>query len=133
VTGGVEDEVRALVECGERTQRALLLRRREEPTMDKPNHLNESHPLRDSGGNQVSLEEKCRQLTEECARLRAKLEEVQRERRDYLRALITFMPKEEIRYTKEELLAFVGQKPTLEELIDELEAELPGKEGAGRA
>lgn len=102
--------------------------------MSKPINRSESPELRDADGNHIALEEKCQQLTEECARLRTKLEEVERERKDYLRAVVSFLPKEEIHYSKEELLSFVGQKPTLEELIDELEAELLAKEqGAGHA
>lgn len=102
--------------------------------MSNPTNLSESQTIRAADGNHIALVEKCQQLTEECARLRAKLEEVDRERRDYLRALVSFMPKEEIPYTKEELLSFVGQKPTLEELIDELESELLTRgQGAGHA
>ena len=96
--------------------------------MDKPNNLGGSHELRDGGGNRVPLEEKCRQLTEECARLRAQLEEVQRERKEYLRALGFLLFKDEPVPSKEEVFASLEQGPPLEELIDQLEAELIARE-----
>ncbi len=132
--GRVEERRGVWYDTGSHESYLPPLQGHEEPTMSKPINLGESQELHAADGNHVALEQKCRQLTEECTRLRARLEEVERERKDYLRALVSFLPKEEIHYSKEELLSFVGQKPTLEELIDELEADLLAEErGAGHA
>lgn len=133
----------------------LIMPRLEEPIMVKPINLSESHELRDAAGNVVGYllpvkefearlesangamaessrpsasEEKCQHLTEECARLRAQLEEVQRERRDYLRALGALLLKDEPVPSKAEIFASLGQGPPWEELINQLEAELIAKE-----
>src|SRR5262245_27824845 len=96
--------------------------------MIKPINDSESPEPRDSGSNHVALEEKCRQLTEECAWLREQLEEVQKERRDCVRALGALLFKDSPIPSKADMLASLGQQPTLHELIDELEAEMTAEE-----
>jgi hypothetical protein len=65
--------------------------------------------------------EMCLQLLAEHDELRDELAETERERREYLRLLIGFLPKEELRFTDEEALGCLGQEPTLKQLIGELE------------
>jgi hypothetical protein len=63
----------------------------------------------------------CVQLLAQRDQLREELAETERERREYLKLLLGFLPKEEIQVTDQEVLACLGQKPTLQELIAEVE------------
>src|SRR6476620_7157091 len=57
----------------------------------------------------------CKELLEERDRLRAE--------RDELRRAVLALTREEIPFTREEVFASIGQKPTIRELIEELERE----------
>lgn len=77
---------------------------------------------------QETAEEKCRKLSEECERLRTELAEVRKERDIYSKMVGTLSAQYEPIPTDEEILACLGQKPSFEELIDELETEMAAKE-----
>jgi hypothetical protein len=65
------------------------------------------------------------QLKEELERLRTELAFVKRDRDSLARLYLKSLPEEPPPpFTKEELLAFVGQAPPLEEFIAELEREM---------
>lgn len=130
--------------------------------MIHPIDLNQTHALRDSAGNIVGYllpageyevrlqpvngaatgqtpredaEVKCRQLAEECDRLRMELETTRKERDDFRRstyALLRDHPKynEPLHFTKEEVLAARVQHPTFEELVAQIEQEARGESHA---
>ena len=64
--------------------------------------------------------ELCRAAIEERDRLRTELTEVTKERDCYRKSLIAELAKEDIPFTKEEIMACRGQHPTMDELIEEL-------------
>jgi hypothetical protein len=72
-----------------------------------------------------AAEERCQQLCDELrdemGKMSRELAAVQAERDQYLKALYA-LTREDIDFDKKTLLAELGQKPTLEELISELES-----------
>jgi hypothetical protein len=68
------------------------------------------------------------ELLSECDGLRARLKEVSQERDMYSRMVGTLLSKYEPIPADQELLACLGQEPSIEELIDELEREMTSKE-----
>jgi hypothetical protein len=56
-------------------------------------------------------------------RLRKELAQVKKERDTYRKAVGTLMSQEPIEFTREEAFAQIGRKPSLEDLISELEAQ----------
>ena len=71
-------------------------------------------------------------LTEERDELRAEVDSLRKERDEYLKALYA-LTYEDTDFDKKKLLAQVGQSPTLEELIAELEAQDSDGSAQGRA
>jgi len=71
-------------------------------------------------------EQQCAELMEERDRLRTELAKVKSERDSYLKTVYYYLRKEAPApdFTKEEMLACVGQEPPLEEFIAELEREM---------
>jgi hypothetical protein len=65
----------------------------------------------------------CREVIEEREKLRADLARLQTERDDYRRSLIAIFAKEDIPFTREEVFASLGERPTFHELIRELESQ----------
>jgi hypothetical protein len=72
------------------------------------------------------LEARCAELERERDALRADLVKLRGERDSYAKAVGSLMAKESSvpSFSREEMLAFVGQEPPLEELIAELEREM---------
>jgi hypothetical protein len=63
----------------------------------------------------------CKELLAEREQMRASLEKAVRDRDLYRKALQSLLPVEEVPFTKEEVFAQRGRKPSLHELIDELQ------------
>ena len=80
----------------------------------------------DVGAESIAWESRCAEVTAERDRLREEIEKVKSERDSYLKSLYYFLRKEAPPpdFTKEEMLAFVGQEPPLEDFIAELEREM---------
>lgn len=70
-------------------------------------------------------QEMCRDVIEERDRLRAELEATKAERDDYRKALLKRFAQEDFSFTREEVTASRGQRPTLDEFLDELERQDP--------
>jgi hypothetical protein len=63
----------------------------------------------------------CETLQRERDDLAVKFQKLEEECRHYKRAIYALMPKEEFTITKEEAMACVGQQPSLDELLDQIE------------
>lgn len=62
----------------------------------------------------------CKDLVEERERLRKELAEAERDKKRYLRAIHDLMEETGADFTKEEVMALVGQSPSIDELIENL-------------
>lgn len=67
----------------------------------------------------------CKELIEERERLRAELAQTKSERDEFRRALIAPFAAKEVPFAKEEALASLDERPTLHELIEELDRAEP--------
>lgn len=65
--------------------------------------------------------ELCRELIEQREHLRQELVEVKAERDQLRKALIAPFAAKEINFTKEEVMASLDARPTIDEVIDELD------------
>jgi hypothetical protein len=70
-------------------------------------------------GNQ--WRELCCKILAACEQLRINLAETEAERKEYLRLVLEGLPDAEVSFTEAELLACRGQKPTLRDIIADLE------------
>ena len=86
-----------------------------------------SNPTATNGATEsMTWEKRCAEVTAERDRLREELARITSERDSYLKSLYYYLRKEASppNFTKEELFAHVGDKPTIYDVIAELEADL---------
>src|SRR5882724_5908348 len=72
-------------------------------------------------GREVNWERLYQESQAECERLRLELAETRKQRKECMDALCAMLPPPDLDYTKEELFACLDMKPTLQEVIEELE------------
>ncbi|MBI3823790.1 MAG: hypothetical protein HY289_14060 [Planctomycetes bacterium] len=82
----------------------------------------ETNGMPDLAAECKKWEKQCAELVEERDNLRAELGKVRSERDQYLKSLYFYIRKEAppLTFTKEEVFAHLDDKPTFQELIDEL-------------
>jgi len=85
-------------------------------------HIRAAHPGRDvKNARTTPDQQRYQKMKKQRDQLRLELARVQAERDEYRTAVIALM-REDIDFDKKELLALRGQRPTIDELIGELQS-----------